>query len=391
MSTADRPNGAPQGRASLKEAVLSMDLLLLGVTLLLMGIGLMMVLSASGIMAEKFFGDKYHFFHRQILFAVAGTALMATVALAPRKRIYSLKYLLLFGVVFTLLAVLVTPLGLEINGARRWLKLGPFSLQPMEFAKVALVVYLAWFFSRKQELVKSFSVGVVPPFLVTGLMCLLLLLQPDFGGAAVLAMLLFLMCLAGGTRLVYLLLSLCLAGGGAWLLIVQSPYRSRRLLAFMDPFKDALDTGYQLVQSLYALGSGRIWGAGLGMGKQKLFFLPEAHNDFIMAVLGEELGFAGMVLVFAIVGVLLWRCFVITLRQEDLCDRLTAFGMTLILGLGAILNMAVVLGTAPPKGVPMPFLSYGGSHVLCAFLCVGLLLNLSRTAGGRNTAQGRAA
>jgi cell division protein FtsW len=239
-------------------------------------------------------------------------------------------------------------------------------------------VYLAFFFSRKQDLVRTFSVGVVPPFAVTGFMCVLLLLQPDFGGAAMLAVILFFMCLAGGTRLTYLFISLMVAMGGAWLLIVQSPYRSRRLLAFMDPFKDALDSGYQLVQSLYALGTGHIFGAGLGAGKQKLFFLPEAHNDFILAVVGEELGFVGMSLVFVLAGLLLWRAFSVALAQRDLQDRLAAFGMALVLCLGAVLNMAVVLGTAPPKGVPMPFLSYGGSSLVTSFVCVGLLLNLSR-------------
>ncbi|THB67500.1 MAG: putative lipid II flippase FtsW, partial [Desulfovibrio sp.] len=143
-------------------------------------------------------------------------------------------------------------------------------------------------------------------------------------------------------------------------------------------FKDALDSGYQLVQSFYAFGKGGALGQGLGAGKQKLFFLPEAHNDFIMAVVGEELGFVGVSLVFLLMGLLIWRAFTVAIRLEDLTDRLTAYGATLILALGAVLNMAVVLGTAPPKGVPMPFLSYGGSSLLMSFVCVGLLLNLSR-------------
>jgi cell division protein FtsW len=165
----------------------------------------------------------------------------------------------------------------------------------------------------------------------------------------------------------------------AALLIVRSPYRTKRLLAFLDPFQDALDTGYQLVQSLYALGTGNLWGVGLGAGQQKLFFLPEAHNDFIMAVVGEEMGFVGMSLVFLLMGVLLWRAFAVAWRQKDLQDRFTAYGLTLILALGAVMNMAVVLGTAPPKGVSMPFVSYGGSGLIISFCCVGLLLNLSRS------------
>ncbi len=354
------------------------DYWLLVITLLLAGVGLMMVLSASGVMAEKNFGDKYHFFRKQALFALLGIACMILAARVPMRRIFALKYWALGAVLLLLLLTMFSPLGVEINGARRWLRLGGFTVQPMEFAKLTMVLYLAWFLSNKQALVKTFSVGVIPPFAVTGLFCGLVLIQPDFGGAAFIASLLFLMCLVGGTRLVYLLMALSMAVAAAWTLIVQSPYRSRRLLAFLDPFKDALDSGYQLVQSLYAFGSGQLWGQGLGAGKQKLFFLPEAHNDFIMAVVGEELGFVGVSLIFLLMGMLLWRAFQVALQQEELQYRLAAYGMALILTLGAVLNMAVVLGTAPPKGVPMPFLSYGGSSLLSSFLCVGILLNLSR-------------
>ncbi len=358
------------------------DWTLLAAALCLVAFGLTMVLSASGIMAEKFYADAYYFFKRQLLFALLGGLVMLSAASLPRKVLYQLVYPALF-LALSMVVLTLTPLGVNINGARRWLGLGAFSLQPMEFAKIALVLYLGYFLSTKQELVKTFSKGVIPPFAVTGLFCLLLLLQPDFGAAAVLTLLLFFMCLVGGTRLIYLIASALLASGAAWLLIVQSPYRSRRLLAFLDPFKDAQDTGYQLVQSLFAMGSGGIGGQGLGAGKQKLFFLPEAHNDFIMAVVGEELGFVGMSFFFLLMGVLLWRAFLVAYRQQELRDRLTAFGLALILTLGSVLNLAVVMGAAPPKGVAMPFMSYGGSSMLASCLCVGLLLNFARTAEGR--------
>lgn len=366
------------------------DYWLLAATLLLAGVGLMMVLSASGVMAEKYYSDKFFFFRKQCMFALAGIALMAVVAVTPIRRIYDFKYWALGIVLFLLLLTLFTPLGVEVNGARRWLHIAWFNIQPMEFAKITLVLYLAWFLSKKQALVKTFSVGVIPPFAVTGIFCLLILVQPDFGGAAFMGGLLFLMCLVGGTRLVYLLMAMIMAASAGWMLIVQSPYRSRRLLAFLDPFKDAMDAGYQLVQSLYAFGSGQIWGQGLGAGKQKLFFLPEAHNDFIMAVVGEELGFVGVSLVFLLMGMLLLRSFLVALQQDELQNRLVGYGATLILALGAVLNMAVVLGTAPPKGVPMPFMSYGGSSLLCSFLCVGLLLNLSRHRTWREKEAGEA-
>ncbi len=354
------------------------DWWLLITAMVLLGFGLLMVLSSSAAMAERFYGSKYFFFRKQLLYAGLGVSVMTVISLLPRATLYRLQYPALLGAFLMLLATL-TPLGIEANGARRWIGLGSFSLQPLEFCKIALVLYLGYFLSAKQELVKTFSRGVIPPFLVTGVFCLLLLVQPDFGGAAVLAMVLFFMCLVGGTRWVYLAASALLACGGAWLLIVQSTYRSRRLLAFLDPFADALDTGYQLVQSLYALGAGGVTGVGLGAGRQKLFFLPEAHNDFIMAVVGEELGFLGVTLVFVTMAVCISRGMLTAVRQQDLRDRLTAFGVTLILALGAMLNMAVVLGVAPPKGVPMPFLSYGGSSLLGTFICVGILLNISRT------------
>jgi len=355
-----------------------MDFWLLFSALLLAGFGLIMVFSSSGIMAERFYSDKYLFFKKQAMFAVLGTGVMIFCARMKRQFFYNLTYLWVFLVV--LLLVLCQVLGASIGGSKRWIPLGPFSLQPLEFAKIALVFYLSFFFAKKQELVqsKSFAVGVIPPFLVTGIMCGLLMLQPDFGGTAFLCFILFCMCFVGGTRIIYLVLSAGIGAWAGWMLIASAPYRLKRWTAFLDPFAVAKNEGYQLVQSLYAFGSGKFFGAGLGAGKQKLFFLPEAHNDFIMAVVGEELGFFGISLVFLLVGFLLLRAFRVAFMQEDLMDRFTAFGMGVILALGFCLNLAVVLGTVPPKGVPMPFISYGGSSLIASFICVGVLLNLSR-------------
>ena len=355
-----------------------MDYWLLFATMLLAGIGLIMVFSSSGIMAERFYGDKYLFFKKQALFALFGTGVMIFCARVNRKFFYNNTYAWTLAAI--LLLVLCLIFGTTAGGAKRWIHLGPLSLQPLEFAKPALVLYLAYFFARKQDImqVKTFIVGVIPPFIVTGIMSVLLLAQPDFGGAMFLAFLLFFMCLVGGTRVLYLVGAGGVLGWAGWLLITSSPYRYKRWTAFLDPFKSAQNEGYQLVQSLYAFGSGKFFGTGLGAGKQKLFFLPEAHNDFIMAVVGEELGFLGISLIFLLVGFLMLRAFRVAFLQEDLLDRFTAFGMTIVLALGFCLNLAVVLGTVPPKGVPMPFVSYGGSSLLASFICVGVLLNLSR-------------
>ncbi len=362
----------------------NMDLRLLVAVLSLTAIGLMMVLSASSIMAERQYGDSYLFFRRQVFAAGLGLALMGIMAFAPLKLLIRLKYLWLL-LALALLGATLTPLGEKINGARRWLNLGGFGFQPLEFAKLALMIYLAWFFSEKQPHIRRLSVGMVP-FAVTLAMGAILVSQPDLGGAVFLVTLLLFMSLVGGTRLRYLGASVLTAAATFWLLVLQEPYRLRRWLSFLDPFEDARGAGYQVVQSLYAFGAGGWAGAGLGAGKQKLFFLPEAHNDFILAVLGEELGFFGVSIVFLLMGLLLWRAFAISLAGRDLQERLVGYGAALILCIGAVLNAAVVLSVAPPKGVPMPFISYGGSSLLVCFMAAGLLLNLSRRhgAGGGN-------
>ncbi|MDR0339000.1 MAG: putative lipid II flippase FtsW [Desulfovibrio sp.] len=351
----------------------------LAITAVLVIIGLMMVFSASGILAERMQADTYYFFKRQLLFAVESAIVLAVAAGLPRSVLHHAHYPALL-ISFVLLVLCLSPLGDPAKGAHRWIGFGPLRFQPMEFAKIALVLYLAYFMSTKQGIVKSFSKGVIPPFLITGLMCALLLMQPDFGAAAFCAILLFIMCFVGGTRLIYLLASALIASGGAYLLVVAEPYRFRRLLAFRDPFADASDTGYHLVQSFYAFGSGGLWGEGLGAGRQKLFYLPEAHNDFIMAVMGEEAGFVGISLIFMLVAAFFWRGMIIALRQPDLRGRITAFGLLLVPAVSCVLNLAVVMGLVPPKGVPMPFISYGGSSLLGSLICVGLLLNLSRRA-----------
>ena len=357
------------------------DWWLFTLTAIILAIGLIMVLSASGIVAEIDNGDKYYFFKRQVVFAVVGLLALWGAALMPRAWLYKLQYPALFLSLLLLLLTL-SPLSPAINGARRWIPLGPISIQPMEFVKISMALYLAYFMSSKQDLIKTFSRGVIPPFAVTGLFCFLLLLQPDFGSSVVLASLLFFMCVAGGTRFIYLFFAMALVVAGAMALAIASPYRLRRLLAFLDPFADPSNTGYHLVQSLLAFGSGGFFGVGVGASKQKMFYLPEAHNDFIMAVMGEELGFVGVSVVMLLFTMLFWRCYRIIMGQKDLRDRFTAFGITVIIAMGCLMNLAVVMGVAPPKGVPMPLVSYGGSNLLATLICVGLMLNFSRTADG---------
>lgn len=376
------------GRATaIRQELAGLDWWLLFSTLLLCGLGLIMVYSASGMMAEAArHNDTLYYFKRQGIFFLAGLGFMGLAAFMPRRIMNGLTYVILLAALFLLVLTWIGPFKhraggkLPGMGAARWLKLGPFTVQPLEFAKIALVLYLGSFFGRKQEKIKTLSVGFLPPLFVTLLMCGLLVLQPDFGGAAVLALIMGVMCFVGGTRFVYLGGSFTFLAAAGVALVMGSGYRMDRWLVFLDPLKDRLNKGYQLAQSLYSLGLGGWFGQGLGAGMQK-HFLPEAHNDFIMSVIGEELGFVGMTAVISIYSILLWRAYRIAFRQKDLRDRFTAFGLATILTVGFLFNLAVCTASVPPKGVAMPFLSYGGSNLLASLLVVGLLMNYARKPG----------
>ncbi len=362
-----------------KKSTEQFDWWFVAVFALLLCVGLLMVFSTSTAISERYYDNKYTFFQRQCLFAFIGTIALLVAANISREFLNKLTYLALFGSM-GLVILTLTPLGVSVNGSQRWLSLGFIQVQPLEFAKIGMALYLAYFMSTKQDIIRTFSKGVIPPFFITGLMSVLLLLQPDFGGAMIMVFLLFLMCLIGGTRLSYLATSFVGLFISASLLILNSPYRVRRLSVFLDPFKDAADAGYQLVQSLYAIGSGGFFGVGIGSSVQKMLYLPEAHNDFIIAVLAEETGFLGMTLLLALFVMLFLRCHRIIIGQKNLRDRYTAFALTAVLAIGVILNYAVVMGLVPTKGIAMPFLSYGGSNLLANMICIGLLLNYSRTA-----------
>ncbi len=354
------------------------DWWLIVIVLILTIFGLIMIYSASSVVADRTFDDKYYFFKKQFLFTIVSVVAMVITIYLPRKLINNLHYVSV-AIVSLLLVLCITPLGNEVNGASRWISLGSFSIQPLEFTKIALVLYIAYFMSEKRDMMDSYMIGFFPPFLLTMLFGALIMQQPDFGGTLFLTTILFFMCLVGGAKFLYIFGSFTVIGALGLMFIVTSPYRMERIFAFLDPFKDALDSGYQLVQSLYALGLGGFFGVGIGGSKQKLLYLPEAHNDFIMAVVGEEMGFFAITIIMLLFTLLFARCFRIVLGQQNIRDRLTAFGITLVIAIGALLNLGVVFGALPPTGVAMPFISYGGSSLLCSMICVGLLLHYSRT------------
>lgn len=357
------------------------DFWLLGAVGGLLGFGIVMVLNVSYFHAEARYGDPYLFFRKHVVAVGAGLALMLLVSRVRLEVLERWASLMLPVCVLGLLLVLTPGIGAERGGAQRWIALGGFSLQPSEFVKLGVVLYLARWITRHREAMHEFSTGVLPALVAVGGCAALILGQPDFGTAAIVGVLLLLMLYVGGARPAHLL-ALLLCGALAMTLAVQlAPYRMRRLLAFRDPWAHSQDTGFQLVQSLIAFGSGGLDGVGLGQSRQKMLFLPEAHTDFIFALVGEELGLIGALAVLGLFAVVAVRGFRVAARHPDSFASLLAFGLTAVLILSAVVNVGVVLGMLPTKGLPLPFLSYGGSALLATMLEVGLLAALSRMTG----------
>ncbi|GAB6887013.1 putative lipid II flippase FtsW [Desulfothermus okinawensis JCM 13304] len=333
-----------------------------------------MVFSASSIYATSKFNNPYYFIKKQSVFFIIGCVTIYLVSKISTNFFYATRYVWLL-ICLTLIVLTLTSFGIKVHGASRWIPFLGFSLQPMEFSKIFLTVYFAWFFGEKQEKIKKFSIGFLPPILVTSLFALLLIFQPDFGGAVFVCGIFLFMSLIGGTKFLYWISSLFLFIGSAIFMVITSPYRLMRWKAFLHPFEHAQKEGYQLVQSIYGLANGGINGVGLGFGKQKLFFLPEAHTDFILSVLGEELGFLGLSLVFLCIIAILYMGMRLSVDIPDIKDKFLVGGITFVIVFSAFLNMSVVLGMIPPKGLAMPFLSYGGSNFLAMSMGMGLILS----------------
>jgi cell division protein FtsW len=358
----------------------SPDYWLFLVVLALLGLGVVMVYSASAILATDRFGDAYFFLRKQLFWAALGLAVMWGVMAVDYRRWRPLVSPLLVLAFVLLVLVLIPPFGQSINGTRRWLRWGPISVQPTELAKLVLVVYLADFLARRQAVIGHLWRGVLPPLLVTGSVAALVLLQPDLGSAVAIVGVVLCMLFVAGARLAHLGLIGSLAVPVAVLAVFTASYRLRRVLTFLDPWADPRGAGFQIIQSYLALGGGGLLGRGLGESKQKLFYLPEPHTDFIFAILGEELGFVGAVCTVALFGLLLWRGIRVGLRVADPFGALLAFGVTALLATQAAVNLGVVVGLLPTKGLPLPFVSSGGSSLLVAMAGVGLLLNVSQRA-----------
>lgn len=355
------------------------DPVLLFAVILLSGIGLAMVYSASSEIALRLYGNEYHFFSRQLLIMILGFSGMLALAFIPYRVFRYLSYVMLFAAVVMLSALLVTNAGHSAGGATRWLRLAGFSFQPSEFARLALIVFMAYSLTKKQGRVAEPTIGFLPHFLVLSLFTVLILLQPDFGTVAILWMLAWIIMFAGRVPLLHLASATILLFPAALWLLVSSDYRLKRYMTFLDPWKYPLEDGYQIIHSLMAFGSGGIFGKGFGEGYQKLFYLPTPHTDFIFSVLGEEGGLIWVLLVVGLYMVILLRGMRIAATAEDCFGSLLAFGITVSIALQAIVNMGVNLSLLPTKGLTLPFLSYGGSSLVFNLGCIGILMNISTT------------
>lgn len=344
----------------------------------LLAVGITMVLGTSYIYSQERFSDGTYLFRKQLTAVGVGTAALIISALFSSTTYRRLAYPLLALSLLVLTLVLVPGIGLSHGGARRWLPLGGFVFQPAEFAKISFVLYLAHSLARKKEKVHIFTIGVLPHLVVGSLFLGLILLEPDLGTALILGIVLFLMLFVGGAKLSQLLLTGLIALPVLALSVIGSEYRLRRLLSFLDPWRDASNSGFQIIQSYIAFGSGQLWGVGLGESRQKLFYLPEAHTDFIFSVIGEELGLLGALIVLALFGVIVVRGFRLASKIEEPFGQYLAFGLTTLLGLQALVHMGVVMGLMPTKGLVLPFISYGGSAMVMNLTGAGILLSLSR-------------
>jgi cell division protein FtsW len=352
------------------------DIRLLFPVLILVGIGIVMVYSASSAMALKKFGADSYFLKKQAVFALAGIVALVVLRHIPYRFFRPLTYLILLSAVLLLVSIKIPGIGYAAGGAERWIKIGGISFQPSEFARFAMIIYLAYSLSKKQEKIKVMSIGFMPHVAILILLAGLIFIQPDFGSVIILCTLTWIMLFAGGVKMTHLLSGLIVVIPFVIYFMQTADYRVKRILSFIDPWKHSSDTGYQVVHSLMAFGSGKILGSGIGQGYQKLFYLPEPHTDFIFSVIGEELGLLGVLVILGLYSVIIWRGFSIAKNSKDLFGSFIALGLTAALGLQVFINMGVTMGLLPPKGLALPFLSYGGTSLLMNMACIGILMNI---------------
>ncbi|MFZ5801744.1 MAG: putative lipid II flippase FtsW [Candidatus Omnitrophota bacterium] len=343
----------------------------------LVGIGIVMTYSASAVYADQIYDSSFYFLIRQAIFTLVGTFfLYGAAAIPPFFWKKNARALILISMAMMLL-VFVPGLGREAGGAKRWIHLGPVNFQPVEFAKIAVCIYLADYLSRKIKVIQRGQILVFfPPLLLIGLICCLSLLQPDLGSCAFLALLTGLLYFLVGVHLRYVLIAVGMFVPILYFLVIKVPYRMSRITAYLNPWEDPQGSGFQMIQSLLAFGLGAWKGVGLGLSTQKLFYLPSAYNDFVFSILGEELGFVGIFFVWAMFVTILICGIMMARRTSDNFNKLLILSVTFLFVFQAILNMMVATGLLPTKGLPLPFIGYGGTSIVVNLMAVGIVLGV---------------
>ncbi|MBF0122892.1 MAG: putative lipid II flippase FtsW [Candidatus Omnitrophica bacterium] len=340
--------------------------------------GTVMIYSSSGVYALEVMKNSSYFLIRHLMFLVIGAGFMFFCMTFDYRQLQKYAKPLLGLVIILLILVLIPHIGKITSGARRWFSLGPINFQPSELAKPVLIIYLADFFARKKSDVRSLAKGFIPVMLVMGVLCVLIIKQPDLGNTVLIFAITLCMLFAAGAKIKHGLSIFIMAIPVFVFLVLAEPYRIRRIVSFMNPWDDPQGAGFQLSQSQIALGSGGFWGVGLGQSQQKLFYLPAAHTDFIFSIIGEELGFLGAVVLIVLFGMLIWHGVKILKHTVDPFGYYIAFGILVMISIQVMVNVGVSIGALPTKGLPLPFISYGGSALIFNMAAIGLLLNIAR-------------
>jgi cell division protein FtsW len=344
----------------------------------LIGIGIIMIFIEIAVFSAKHYGSEYYVFAKHILFVGIGVIGMIYCILIDYEKLRKISYILLLVTFMLLILALVGPLGIKLGGSRRWVSLFGFVFQPSELAKLSLIIYLAHSISKRGEKIKTFSFGFAPNILISGILLGLILLEPDFGTTATLGAIVFLMLFVGGVRLSYIVAVVFSFIPLAYFLVMNVDYRRKRIMSFLNPWEDPLHSGFQIIQSFIAIHSGGSLGLGLGEGKQKLFYLPQAHTDFIFSHISEEMGIMGAFIILFLFFIIFIKGMMLSCKLRDPFARLMCFGLTMIMTLQSLIHIAVVIGLVPTKGLTLPFISYGGSSLVMSMCAAGILINLSR-------------
>lgn len=356
------------------------DFILIVVTLTLLAVGITMVYSASAVWAAYKFDDSLFFAKRQLLFAGIGVIAMFFIMNVDYWTWRTWAKLILIICFFLLIVVLITGIGMVRNGSRSWIGIGAFSIQPSEFIKLGMIIFLAKYLSEKQKYITTIKKGLTPTLGLVFLAFGIIMLQPDLGTGTVMVGTCIIMIFVAGARIIHFSLLGVLGVCAFIALVLSAPYRIKRITSFLDPWEDPLGSGFQIIQSLYAIGPGGLFGLGLGESRQKFFYLPEPQTDFIFAILAEELGFIGGSFVILLFALLLWRGMRIAIGAPDLYGSFLAVGIISMIAIQVMINIGVVTGLMPVTGITLPFLSYGGSSLTLMLMAVGVLLNISRYA-----------